>query len=230
MPSATKIHGLPGARRIAARANRFRRPVRVRARRPRAFGVSTSELDMALEVSSGRDYVESVLTQALAASGADETEALYTGTEAALTRYTHNEIHENVVESDRALNVRAVFGKRVGVATTNRLDREGIDATVARAEAIAKLAPEDAQFPGLPKAEGEPAPLPGAFDDPTAGMGPDERAEAVERIARVMHRHELHAAGYFATRADVLAVANSKGVRRFFRATDASVNIKAIGD
>jgi PmbA protein len=185
---------------------------------------------MAIDVSSGREYVESVLSAALRASGADETEALYTGTEAALTRYTHNEIHENVVESDCALNVRAVYGKRVGVASTNRLDRESIEATVARAEAIAKLAPEDAQFPGLPSGEGDPASLPGAYDVATAATGPDERAEAVERIAHVMRRHELHAAGYFATRADVLAVANSKGVRRFFRATDASVNIKAIGD
>ncbi|HXW77056.1 MAG TPA: metallopeptidase TldD-related protein, partial [Candidatus Eremiobacteraceae bacterium] len=38
------------------------------------------------------------------------------------------------------------------------------------------------------------------------------------------------AAGYVATRSDVIAVANSRGVRRSFRATDASVNIKAIGD
>jgi PmbA protein len=185
---------------------------------------------MAIDLSSSREYVESVLTAALGASRADETEALYTGTEAALTRYTHNEIHENVVESDCALNVRAVYGKRVGVASTNRLDPESIQATVARAEAIAKLAPEDEQFPGLPGGEGEPVSLPGAYDDATAAAGPDERAEAVGRIAGVMRRHELHAAGYFATRGDVLAIANSKGVKRYFRATDASVNIKAIGD
>lgn len=185
---------------------------------------------MALEVAAGREEIEKVLHDALAASGADETETLFTGTEAALTRYTHNEIHENVVEKDCSLNVRAVFGKRVGVASTNRLDQKSIGQTVARAVAIARLAPEDEQFPGLPADGADVTPLPAAFDDATGAASPDVRADAVNRIAQVMYRHGLYAAGYFATRNDVLAVANSKGVRRFFRATDASVNIKAIGE
>jgi len=185
---------------------------------------------MALEVAAGREKIESVLADVLAASKADETEALFSGTEAALTRYTRNEIHENVVEKDVSLNVRAIFGKRVGVASTNRLDRQSIADTIARAAAIAKLAPEDQQFPGLPGDGGDAPDLPGAYDEPTAQASPDERADAVERIARTMHKHQLHAAGYFATRSDVIAVANSKGTARFFRATDASVNIKAIAD
>lgn len=185
---------------------------------------------MALEVDADRQAVDEVLDRVLAASAADETEVLYTGTSAALTRYTRNEIHENVLENNHALNVRAVFGKRIGVASTNKLDAESIAATVARASAIAKLAPEDPQFPGLPGPSGDVADLPGAFDGATADASPDERADAVARIAKIMKHAQLHAAGYVATRADSIAIANSKGVRRFFRATDASVNIKAIGD
>jgi PmbA protein len=185
---------------------------------------------MALEIVSGRENIASVLSDVLAASKADETEALFSGTEAALTRYTHNEIHENVVEKDVSLSVRAIFGKRIGVASTNRLDRQGIADTIARAAAIARLAPEDQQFPGLPDGGGDAVALPGAYDESTAQASPDERADAIEKIALVMHKHQLHAAGYFATRADVIAVANSKGTNRFFRATDASVNIKAIGE
>jgi PmbA protein len=185
---------------------------------------------MALEIVSGRENIASVLADVLAASKADETEALFSGTEAALTRYTHNEIHENVVEKDVSLSVRAIFGKRIGVASTNRLDRQGIADTIARAAAIARLAPEDQQFPGLPDGGGDTVALPGAYDESTAQASPGERADAIEKIALVMHKHQLHAAGYFATRADVIAVANSKGTNRFFRATDASVNIKAIGE
>jgi len=185
---------------------------------------------MALEIAAGRDDIQSVLADVLTSSKADETEALFSGTEAALTRYTRNEIHENVVESDVSLSVRAVVGKRIGVASTNRLDRTGIADTIERAVAIARLAPEDAQFPGLPGGEGDAQDLPGAYDDRTAQASPDQRADAVGQIAAVMHHHQLHAAGFFATRSDVIAVANSKGTRRFFRASDASVNIKAIGD
>ena len=185
---------------------------------------------MALELKSGESEIQAALTDVLSASTADETEALFSRSESALTRYTRNEIHENVVENDVALNVRAVVGKRVGVATTNRLDPASIADTVARATAIARLAPEDDGFPGLPGPDGEIAPLPDAYDEATASASPDERADAVAQIARVMHHESLHAAGYVATRSDVIAVANSKGVRRYFRVSDASVNIKAIGD
>ena len=185
---------------------------------------------MALEMAASRERVEAVLREALAASRADETEVLFTGTEAALTRYTNNEIHENVVESDCALNIRAIIGKQIGVASTNRLDPSGIADTVARAFAIAQLSPADAGFPGLPSGGGEPETLRDAYDASTADADAGARADAVGRITKVMHRCGLNAAGYFATRADVIAVANSKGVRRYFRATDASVNIKAIGD
>lgn len=184
---------------------------------------------MALDVAAGPDEIQGVLSDVLAASHADETEVLFSGTDAALTRYTRNEIHENVIETDSVLNIRAVFGKRVGVASTNRLDRQSIADAVARASAIAQLAPADEQFPGLPPG-GTVTPLPGAFDTTTAAASADDRAAAVAVIASVMHHHQLHAAGYFATRSDVIAVANSKGVRTYFRATDASVNIKAIGE
>jgi PmbA protein len=177
-----------------------------------------------------RTAVDEVIERALAASKADETEVLYSGSRAALTRYTRNEIHENMLENNFALNVRAVIGKRVGVASTNRIDPDGIASTVARAAEIARFAPADDAFPGLPDGKGGVIDLPGAFDPATADAGPELRADAVSRIARVMAHHGLHGAGYVATRRDEIAIGNSKGVRRYFSCTDASVNIKAIGD
>lgn len=185
---------------------------------------------MALETLADRSHVEAILASAIGVSAADETEVLFSSSDSALTRYTRNEIHENVVESDVSLSVRAVIGKRVGVASTNRMDDRAIADTVARATAIAKLAPEDPLFPGLPSGGGDTIDLPGAYDEATAATTPDARADAVGTIAAVMHHHQLHAAGYVATRADSVAVANSKGVRRYFRATDAALNIKAIGE
>jgi len=185
---------------------------------------------MALETAFRPEAIASVLVGVIAASTVDETEALFSRSEAALTRFTRNEIHENVVESDVTLSIRAVVGRRVGVASTSRLDERSIADTLARATAIARLAPEDPLFPGLPGPSGEPARLADAYDEATANATPDDRAAAVARIAETMHRNELHAAGFVATRADAIGIANSKGVRRYFQATDASVNIKAIGD
>jgi len=185
---------------------------------------------MAAEIATDAGAVDAVLAAALAASKADETEVLYSASNSALTRYTNNEIHENMIESNHALNVRAVVGKQIGVASTNRLDPKGVREAVARATEIARRAPADERFPGLPSGGGDAAGIPDAYDAATAQCGPELRAEAVGCIAGVMKQRRLNAAGFVATRNDAIAVANSKGVRRFFRGTDASVNIKAIGD
>lgn len=152
------------------------------------------------------------------------------GSESALTRYTHNYIHESMVERNWQLSVRAVIGKRTGVASTNRLDASGIADVVARAYEIASLAPEDADFPGLPDDASACDDTPVTYDEETATLPPQARADAVAEIVRVMRRHDVYAAGYVSSRNDTIALANSKGVRRSFRGSDSAINIKAIGE
>jgi PmbA protein len=185
---------------------------------------------MAIDFVTDRQAVNSALDQALAASKADGTEVLMLGSESALSRYTHNYIHENMVEKNWNLSVRAIIGKRIGVASTNRLDPASIVAVVERANEIARLAPEDHDFPGLPDDASPIADLPASCDAATAALPPEARADAVAQIVRVMYRNDLYAAGYVASRSDTIALANSKGVRRFYRGSDSAINIKAIGD
>jgi len=184
------------------------------------------------ELTTDRAEHDAILDQALGRSKADETEALLSVSDSALTRFTHNSVHENVSELNRSLNVRAVIGKRIGVASTDRLDADGIADVVDRAVEIARLSREDGDFPGLPTSEaaGATTDLAGAYDAATAALSADARADAVASITRVMMNNGLHAAGYVASRADALSIANSHGVRRYFTSTDAGVNIKAIGD
>jgi predicted Zn-dependent protease len=185
---------------------------------------------MAVDFVTDKAAIQSVLDQSLAASKADETEALVFGSESALTRYTHNYIHENMVEKNWQLSVRAVIGKRIGVASTNRLDAQGIADVVERATAIARLTPEDADFPGLPDDNSPTDDIAETCDEATATLSPEARADAVAQITRVMGRNALYAAGYVSSRADTIAIANSKGVRRYFRSSDSAINIKAIGE
>jgi predicted Zn-dependent protease len=184
---------------------------------------------MLADLAADRAAADAVLNAALDESKADETELVLSSQELALSRITHNVIHENLVERDRSLNVRAVVGNRVGVASTNALDRDGIRIAVARAIEIARVSPVDKEFPGLPNA-GPAQPMEWAFDAPTAALTADERAAAVAAIVRVMTSHKLTAAGYVSTSSSSIAIANSKGVRQFFRSTDSAINIKAMGD
>ena len=52
------------------------------------------------------------------------------GVYADLTRFTHEEIHQNVARSDASLSVRAILGLRTGTAATNVLDEKSLRATV----------------------------------------------------------------------------------------------------
>jgi PmbA protein len=184
---------------------------------------------MLADLAADRAAADAVLEMALEESKADETELVLSSQELALSRITHNVIHENLVERDRSLNVRTVVGNRVGVASTNALDRDGIRTAVARAMEIARVSPVDQEFPGLPGAA--PAqPMDWAFDPPTAALTADARAAAVAAIVRVMASHKLTAAGYVSIGSSSIAIANSKGVRQFFRSTDSAINIKAMGD
>lgn len=95
---------------------------------------------------SDETSVSALLQKVLSHSQANQTEAVYLGTESALTRFANNGIHQNVAESNHELRVRAVLGKRVGVATTNRLDDESLRRVTEQALEIARLQPENQNF------------------------------------------------------------------------------------
>ena len=70
----------------------------------------------------GEDRIRRLAEGLLAHSRATQTELLITGGESALTRFANSAIHQNVTETNVQVRVRAVVGKRIGVATANSLD------------------------------------------------------------------------------------------------------------
>ena len=70
---------------------------------------------------------EEIVRQAEAA-GAGEAEALVVAGDSALTRFANSEIHQNVASSEVFVNLRFVQGRRVGVASSGRVDPDGIRA------------------------------------------------------------------------------------------------------
>ena len=83
-----------------------------------------------------RQRVAELLDAALRRINQGEAEALYTARDLALTRFANSRIHQNVAQHDATLRVRLMAEDRTGVASTNRLDPDGIDEVVARAEAL----------------------------------------------------------------------------------------------
>jgi len=168
-----------------------------------------------------------ICEQVLQRSPAAETQVLVSAGTSGLTRFANSTIHQNVAESNAALSVQAVEGRRVGVARTNNTSLEGLTECVARACAIARHQVENPDFPGL-AGPAEYAPVHQDFGG-TPTCGPEQRAAAVAQICEVARAAGPAASGAFSTEASSLIVANSHGVRAQHVSAGAGLNVTMTG-
>ena len=168
---------------------------------------------------------EALAQRVLGFSAADQTEVMVWSGNDELTRFTHNMVHQNVAVSDVSVRIRAIVGKRTGVATTNKLDDASLRQTAARALEMAKLAPEDPDLPELPRGGPTRAPE-GAYVPQTAAATPHTRAEMCDAIFRIAEERDYWCAGYVTTSASGVTIVNSSGARASFDGTDSGANVK----
>jgi predicted Zn-dependent protease len=171
---------------------------------------------------------EALAARVLHLSTADQTEVSVYSSNSGLTRFTHNAVHQNVAESDTAVKIRAIVGRRTGVAATNMLDEDALKGALERAIAMAQLAPEDPALPQLPTGGSVETPQ-GAFDETTASATPQLRAEMCDEIFRVAEANGLWCAGFATTSENSVTIANSSGAMASFTGTDSGVNVKMNG-
>jgi PmbA protein len=171
----------------------------------------------------GRKELKKISDEVLKRAKNDPAEVLLFSEVQNLTRFANNYIHQNVAERNVTLIMRLLRGKRLGLATTNRLDAEGLDRLVKRARANAEVSPEDPDYPGLP----EPANYPAVdgFDQKTANYSPQDRAKAVGELCRLTAENGLNGSGLFSTGASELAIANTRGVFAYHSSTNADFQI-----
>ena len=158
-----------------------------------------------------QSLAEAALAHAMR-EGVTEAEALVMAEDSALTRFANSEIHQNVAETSVMVNLRVVVGKRVGVASSDRTDDEGLRRLASTAAAIARVVEELDDWGGLPGPT-DIRDLPVAYSSITAGASPEFRAEAVRAVIAAADEAGVTAYGSFATGLESTAIANSKGAR-----------------
>jgi predicted Zn-dependent protease len=163
----------------------------------------------------------------VALTPADQAECLVVAEISALTRFANNRINQNVAEEDALISVRAVVGRRVGVASTNRLDDASLRAAAHAAVAAARISPEDPEFPGLPGPASVATPE-RAFAS-TRSFDAEARARAAGAIIEQSAVHGLSAAGKVRAAEHVTAVANSLGVDVGMATTAAQATVLSAG-
>ena len=126
------------------------------------------------------------------------------------------------------VNLRFVTGRRVGVTSSGRVDDEGIRALVERAAAITANVEELEDWSGLPTAD-PPPPLHEGWSEQTAHASPELRAAGVRDVIAAADEAGVTAFGSFATEAEAIAVANTKGIRAAERRTTSQLLTVTMG-
>jgi predicted Zn-dependent protease len=166
----------------------------------------------AVRAIEGLALAEEVLRRAEAA-GATEAEALVMAEDLALTRFANNEIHQNVAETNVSVHLRFVDGRRQGVATSGRTDRESLVRLVEIAASIARASAELADGVALPEGDGSTTlEHPFARASSTTDADPERRAAGARAVIAAAEAVGAVASGSFATSRERTTVANSRGI------------------
>jgi len=161
--------------------------------------------------------MKQIAQRVLAQCAANQTEVVLLSGETELTRFANSRIHQNVAERNTEVRVRAVSGKKVGVASINDLSDAALQRVTENALQMALLQPENPEFRSLPAPK--PVRKVDAFVQATADFTPEQRAQAVATICKLSKEHGLIASGAFTTSSSEMAVANSLGVFAYTPAT-----------
>jgi PmbA protein len=151
-----------------------------------------------------------------------EAEAVAHAERSGLARFAGSEIHQPTLIENVVVTLRVVRDSRAGVATTNKVDDDGLAELARRASEAAESVPADEAFPGLASAS-EPARVEG-YDEETAELGPEEQARLA---AAAIEAADVPIYGFFTSAVSELAVVSSTGVAVEQRMTDATVLVVA---
>lgn len=156
------------------------------------------------------EQARAVVGRVLDAARADAVVVAVGSRDGGNTRFANNGVTTAGEVTDATVSVTASFGARSGTASTNALDDDGLEDVVRRAEAAARLAPEDPEH--VEPLEPVDYPVIEAFHPATAAFGPAERADAAAAAIGEAAAREAVVAGFLESWSQGLATASSTGL------------------
>ncbi|MBW4648998.1 MAG: TldD/PmbA family protein [Kastovskya adunca ATA6-11-RM4] len=146
--------------------------------------------------------------------------------ESALSRFSENQISQNVSQSEFSLTITSYFGTRSASASTTETEPDAIKAALRRSEELAQIAPEDPEWVPLlpPQSYEDRTP---AFDTATATLSPLERGELIQRVCAESAAAKVDGSGTLSTETSVQAIGNSQGLRAYNQGTNVSYSYTA---
>jgi predicted Zn-dependent protease len=156
--------------------------------------------------------------RALRAAEGDDALAVVRTERSGMARFAGSEVHQPTLIENDVVELQIVRDGRLGIASANRTDDDGLHALAARAAEAADSAPPDPDFPGL-AAPAEPPAVEG-YDEETAALTAEEQARLA---AAAIDASELDLYGFFTSGVAELALASSTGLAMSQPMTDVAV-------
>ena len=163
---------------------------------------------------------------ALAAAGDDEAEAVVLAERSGLARFAGSEVHQPTLIENVVVNLLVARDGRLGMASTNRIDDDGLRELATRAREAADSTSGDGELGGF----AEPAALPdvAGYDDETASLAPDDQARLAAAAIGAGAGYGVY--GFFTSGVTELAVTASTGLAVEQAMTDATALVLAATD
>lgn len=172
------------------------------------------------------DQLLTLLDDILKQAQAEGTTIRLSSEESGLTRFSENQITQNLLRNSFKLNITSHYGKKQASASLTSDDFEEIIATLRKSEALARLAPDDPEAMPLlpPQVYHDHRP---AFDLATANYPPLQRGKLVKQmIDRAVHS-QVNSYGTLETVAQFSALVNSLGLKAWEQTTTADISFTA---
>jgi predicted Zn-dependent protease len=145
---------------------------------------------------------------------------------AANVRFARNEATTSGQSDEVTVSVWVGIGQRQASTSGNQTDEKSLSTLAARALTMAKLAPQDPEKMPLLGPQ-KYMPVPSAFDDRLAVMGPPDRASIAGRAVARGDQANVQIAGFFKREMAEVAMRNSAGLVARHRGTSAEYTVTA---
>ncbi|MCP9446993.1 MAG: metallopeptidase TldD-related protein [Nitrospira sp.] len=159
---------------------------------------------------TSRDEFRFLADMIFARSSGDHTMVTLHDERAGTTRFADNRVIQNVDARRGLLTATVSFGRRQGTASTTDFTAGAVQDMVARAERIARAAPEDPEY--LPPPDPQPFPVRETAREETIADGPVRRHEYANEAVSLCRMEHLMAAGIVSSSVASVGVAADNGL------------------
>jgi len=172
-----------------------------------------------------RSKIHQFTDKIIKASDADMTTVSIAGEREALTRFSNNEITQNVDSIRYSFTIRCVYGNKVGVVSGTSLEVKNIKKFLEIAKQIALNQKTGKRIFSLPEMQQYKTCK--GFDKSTEDITPQMRANNVRSAVKLCIKEKISGAGIMSNNVVSYAIANSKGLFAFNENSNATFSITA---